>query len=104
MKKYFQKLSNLKFFPNFLKISENGKKGITVLGTTAMCVGLCYASIDKVPAGHVGIIETVNGEVKPYLFDPEMMCVHKPYFETMIRFRLIPTKKKKIGTAILIQR
>mmetsp|Transcript_137422 Transcript_137422/g.293684 ORF Transcript_137422/g.293684 Transcript_137422/m.293684 type:complete len:214 (-) Transcript_137422:57-698(-) len=74
---------------------ENLKNlGRMVGGVGAMSLALM--SMKRVAPGHVGLIEDINGNLRPYVYDDGQLVIAIPVWQRCINVRLIPVKKRFI--------
>jgi len=78
---------------SWLRNKANPREIRLLSGTAALAV-VSWNGCKKIPPGHVGLVEDWNGRLKPYVFEPEMMCLFIPFYQHCVSLRTIPVKKK----------
>jgi len=85
----------LKRFTLWFKSTENLKNlGRMTGGITFFSLALL--SMKRVSPGHVGLIEDLNGNLRPYVYDDRQLVIAIPIWQRCINMRLIPVKKRFI--------
>eukprot|EP00397_Hematodinium_sp_SG-2012_P048819 GEMP01056087.1.p1 GENE.GEMP01056087.1~~GEMP01056087.1.p1 ORF type:complete len:191 (+),score=35.00 GEMP01056087.1:177-749(+) len=51
-------------------------------------------SLKRIPTGHAGVVENLQGDIKPYIFSDSQMAIVIPIWESLIPMRLLPVKKR----------
>jgi len=59
-------------------------------------MSLALLSMKRIVPGHVGLIEDLNGNVRPYVYDDSQLVLAIPIWEHCVNVRLIPVKKRFI--------
>merc|ERR1719356_2374887 len=59
-------------------------------------MSLALLSLKRVAPGHVGLIEDINGNLRPYVYDDGQLVLAIPIWQKCINMRLIPVKKRFI--------
>merc|ERR1711924_45485 len=57
---------------------------------------LMLLSMKRVTPGHVGLIEDINGNLRPYVYDDSQLVLAIPIWQKCVNIRLIPVKKRFI--------
>eukprot|EP00933_Yihiella_yeosuensis_P031414 TRINITY_DN24986_c0_g1_i1.p1 TRINITY_DN24986_c0_g1~~TRINITY_DN24986_c0_g1_i1.p1 ORF type:complete len:207 (-),score=51.28 TRINITY_DN24986_c0_g1_i1:131-751(-) len=79
----------------WLRIAENQKNlARSFIGVTSL--SLAMYSLKRVTPGHVGIIEDLNGNIRPYIYDDGQLVLAIPFWQKCVNVRLIPVKKRFI--------
>jgi len=85
----------LKRFTLWFKSTENLKNlGRMTGGITFFSLALL--SMKRVSPGHVGLIEDLNGNLRPYVYDDRQLVIAIPIWQRCINMRFIPVKKRFI--------
>eukprot|EP00403_Amphidinium_massartii_P018846 CAMPEP_0178426860 /NCGR_PEP_ID=MMETSP0689_2-20121128/29448_1 /TAXON_ID=160604 /ORGANISM="Amphidinium massartii, Strain CS-259" /LENGTH=193 /DNA_ID=CAMNT_0020048551 /DNA_START=21 /DNA_END=599 /DNA_ORIENTATION=+ len=87
--------ARLKRLAGWFQDVEN-QKNIAKLMAGSATFGLMLLSMKRVVPGHVGIIEDLNGNVRPYLYDDSQLILAIPIWQRCVNIRLIPVKKRFI--------
>merc|ERR1719356_2270712 len=59
-------------------------------------MSLALMSMKRVAPGHVGLIEDMRGNLRPYVYDDGQLVLAIPIWQRCINIRLIPVKKRFI--------
>ncbi|CAK0814929.1 unnamed protein product [Prorocentrum cordatum] len=74
---------------------ENQKNLARMVGGVSF-FSLALLSLKRVSPGHVGLIEDLNGQLRPYIYDDGQLVLAIPIWQRIINVRLIPVKKRFI--------
>mmetsp|Transcript_108054 Transcript_108054/g.304394 ORF Transcript_108054/g.304394 Transcript_108054/m.304394 type:complete len:199 (-) Transcript_108054:150-746(-) len=79
----------------WLRKPENQKNLARFAGGISF-FSLALGSMKRVSPGHVGLIEDLNGNLRPYVYDDSQLVIAIPIWQRCINIRLIPVKKRFI--------
>merc|ERR1719408_572274 len=85
----------LKRIAAWLRVIDNQKNLARLIGSCS-AVGTALLSMKRVAPGHVGIIEDMRGNLRPYVYDDGQLVLAVPFWQRCINIRLIPVKKRFI--------
>lgn len=87
--------SRLKRIAKWFQKEENAKNVARCFGGIGF-FSLALMSMKRVAPGHVGLIEDLNGNMRPYVYDDGQLVMAIPIWQKCINIRLIPVKKRFI--------
>eukprot|EP00929_Paragymnodinium_shiwhaense_P116012 TRINITY_DN85247_c0_g1_i1.p1 TRINITY_DN85247_c0_g1~~TRINITY_DN85247_c0_g1_i1.p1 ORF type:complete len:207 (+),score=40.14 TRINITY_DN85247_c0_g1_i1:172-792(+) len=89
------KVGRLARWKQWFEKPENIKSlGRLVGGVTFFSLAL--TSMKRIVPGHVGLIEDMNGNLRPYVYDDSQLVLAIPIWQKCINMRMIPVKKRLI--------
>eukprot|EP00747_Dinoflagellata_sp_TGD_P167685 gnl/TRDRNA2_/TRDRNA2_192522_c0_seq1.p1 gnl/TRDRNA2_/TRDRNA2_192522_c0~~gnl/TRDRNA2_/TRDRNA2_192522_c0_seq1.p1 ORF type:complete len:219 (-),score=50.15 gnl/TRDRNA2_/TRDRNA2_192522_c0_seq1:152-748(-) len=75
---------------------EKNQKNVARLVGGCGALSLMLMSMKRVTPGHVGLIEDINGNLRPYVYDDSQLVLAIPIWQKCVNIRLIPVKKRFI--------